>query len=304
MYFVFSSLDSQIIFAYALFSMASRDSAILNNPSPSTGPRNEVASVRKALEILCQFGAASASLSVSDLSRSMSLPKSTTHNLLRTLQTFDFVKQDPTDRRYRLGPRVLELGLRFSHSTRLVSLAEPHMRRLADQTKETVKLGIFSDREVLILAAIESPYQLHTRGDEGMRAPLHSTALGKAILTELGTNEVREIIHSSHLFRRTPHSITNADRLIQELETIRNQGYALDVEENETGVVCAASGVADFAHSTVAALSVSAPASRVDPQQLLKCASLVSECARGISSILRQTDAARSLPSNRFKENY
>jgi len=262
--------------------------SVILNESQRQPATCEVGAVRKALEILCQFTAETPSLSVSDLSRRLKMPKSTAHNLLRTLGGYDFLKQDPGDRRYRLGPRLYELGLRFSHGTRMVSVALPHLRRLADLTKETVKLGVLSGREVLILAAIESPYQLHTRGDEGLRAPLHCTGLGKAMLARLPDQEVREIVSGRGLPRFTPHTISTVAGLKKELERIRAAGYTVDLEEHELGVVCVAVSLADAAAGTLAALSVSAPTSRLSGERIAECARQVRQAARAIEDALNR----------------
>ncbi len=246
----------------------------------------EVAAVRKALESLCAFSGAPPSLSVSDLSRRMDMPKSTTHNLLRTLEAMDFLKQDPGDKRYRLGPRLYELGMRFSHSTRLVTAALPHLKRLAAETKETVKLGVVSDNEILILSAIESPYQLHTRGDEGLRAPLHCTGLGKAILATLPAERVRSIVQHKGLPRFTPHTIATVERLEEELERVRGEGYTVDWEENELGVICVAAAIGILVDGTAAALSVSAPASRLPRERIGEYGLRVMETARAVENAL------------------
>ena len=270
---------------------------MLNNPASSTSGY-EVGAVRKALEILCQFSAAHPAHSVSDLSRSLDMPKSTTYNLLRTLERLDFLRQDPVDRRYRLGPRVFELGLLYSHKSSLVSVAYPYLRKLADQTRETVKLGVSSNGEVLILTAIESPFQLHTRGDEGLRAAMHCTGLGKAILATFEDQEVSQVIKGRGLRPLTPNTITDLDRLLVELAGIRARGYTLDIEENEVGVVCAAAPIADSTHRTAAALSVSAPASRMDMTQLKACAELVARTSKLIAASLRGSTTRRRVPQS------
>jgi DNA-binding IclR family transcriptional regulator len=277
---------------------------MLNKTDAASG-EYEVAAVRKALELLCEFTTAGTNLSVSELSRRLGMPKSTTHNLLRTLEALDFLKQDPADRRYRLGPRVYELGLSFSQSTHLVSAAAPHLQWLADATKETVKLALLSCDQILIVAAVESPYQLHTRGDVGMRAPLHCTGLGKAILATLDTEEVREIVARRGLAPATPHTIGTLDRLLEELERVRASGYSVDWEENEVGVVCVAAAVSAPVDGSVAALSVSAPSSRLDKERIRAYSRLVLQTARavekaaGVASSRPRRDGSRAAPDQK-----
>ena len=103
------------------------------------------------------------------LAQTVGIPKSTAHNLLKTLQLYDFVRQDAETKRYQLGPRVHELGFLFSQGSDLIPKAAPFLRKLAEQTLETVKLGVLSKGEMLVVFAIESPHQLHTRGDCGRR---------------------------------------------------------------------------------------------------------------------------------------
>ncbi len=256
------------------------------NDVPRAEDQYLVGAVRKALEVLCHFTGDGASLGVSELARNLGIPKSTTHNLLRTLEAFDFLRQDPADRRYRLGPRVFELGVRFSRSTQLLSVAMPHLQRLAGDTKETVKLGVRSNHEVLIVAAVESPYELHTRGDEGVRAWLHSTGLGKAILARLPDREVRAVVAARGLPRFTPHTISTPPALEAELRSIRTDGYAIDREESELGVVCVASAIAAVHGGALAALSVSAPASRLGGDGLRACATKVLGAAHAVEAAL------------------
>lgn len=257
----------------------------------------EVASVRKALEILCSFSRESSSLTVSELSRRLAIPKSTTHNLLRTLQSLDFLAQDPIDKRFRLGPRVFELGLVFSHITQLVAVAYPRLRRLAEQTKETVKLATLSGGEVLILAAVESPFQLHTRGDVGKRAPLHCTSLGKAMLASLADSEIREIVAHQGLAPFTARTITSPAPLEAEIRRIRMIGHSSDWEENEVGVACVAASIPDPQARLVAAISVSGPVSRIKAESLAGLGAQVVEAARSIAESFGHSPIHHSNPN-------
>jgi DNA-binding IclR family transcriptional regulator len=244
----------------------------------------DVMAVRKALAILCAFTPATPTLSVTEISRQLNLPKSTAHNLLRTLKHFGFVTQDPKEKCYRLGHKVFELSELFSHSTQLVNYAMPHLRRLADQTKETVKLGILSGTGVLVIAAIESSFMLHTRGDEGRLAPLYCTGMGKACLATLSDAEIREIAANGGLSPLTSRTITTLDSLEQEVARIRANGYAVDREENEQGVCCVAASVRDPYGRAKAVISVSGPTSRITRQRISKLGVLVMDATKAISA--------------------
>ena len=107
-------------------------SASLNSTAEGASGTYEVSSVRKALDILACFSLEKPVWALSTLARHLELPKSTVHNLLRTLQIYDFVRQDPEARNYRLGPRALEMGLVFARSTEMLAAVRPLLRRLAE----------------------------------------------------------------------------------------------------------------------------------------------------------------------------
>lgn len=258
-------------------------SAQLNSNDERATPY-EVSSVRKALDILTAFSATEAEWSLSALSRRLGLPKSTAHNLLRTLQSFDLVQQDRERRVYRLGPRALELGLAFSQSSEVLAEARPTIRRIAERTRETVKLGVFSNDQVLIVAAIESTHQLHTRGDIGTRWPLHCTGLGKAILSALPLEECERLVQRRGLPQSTGRTFSTWRQLSIELDAVRARGYAMDLEENETGVRCVAAPIVDGLRGLVAAISVSGPRDRLEDERLAECAKYVVAAARNISN--------------------
>lgn len=242
----------------------------------------DVASVRKALSILCIFSGRRPSWSVSALSRELNIPKSTAHNLLRTLLAFDFVEQSPVDKTYRLGSRAYELGSVYVSSSELITPAIPHLRRLQALTGETVKLGALSAGQVLVLAAVESTQQLHTRGDVGRRWALHSSGLGKAILSQLGDSELDRIIEERGLPRLTRHTLTDPAELRTALASIREEGYARDWEENELGVRCVSVGFVDPIRHGVHGVSVSGPSVRMSAQRAREIAGWAREASEGI----------------------
>ena len=250
---------------------------------PNAPPR--VAAVQKAAELLAAFTPTSPAWSLSDLARHLQIPKSTAHNLLQTLKDFDFVHQDPRARLYRLGPRALELGLTYARSNDLLARARTVLNRLVEISGETAKLGVLSSGQVLILAAVESPRQLHTRGDLGTRWPLHSSSLGKAILSALPPAEASAILATADLTPFTPTTLASLPAIEQDLAIIRNRGYSLDLEENEPGVCCVAAPLPSPLHGAVAAISVSGPTARLDELALNVLGRHVAAAARSIQSL-------------------
>jgi DNA-binding IclR family transcriptional regulator len=258
--------------------------------------RYQVGSVRKALSILCLFTSERPALNVTDVSRLMHVPKSTAHNLLRTLQHFDFVSQDPVSKHYRLGRKLFELGTLYSRGNDLLTSALPHLLRLREETKETVKLGVLANTEALVVKALESPLTLHTRGDEGRLAPLYCTGIGKALLALLPNEEIRDILAKVGLRSFTPRTVTALSKLEEEVEQIRRQGYSVDWEENEEGVHCIGAPVGDSGGERVA-ISVSGPASRFSKNRIPELAPLVVKAGRAISVSLGNTAGAEETPA-------
>jgi len=259
-------------------------SEALNVPQERAAQLYQVSSVRKALDLLTAFSRNSPEWSLSALARQCGLPRSTAHNLLRTLQSFDLIHQDPEHRAYRLGPRALELGLAYAQSSQVLAQARPVLRQLVQLTRETVKLGVLSNDQVVVIAAVESTHQLHTRGDIGTRWPLHSTSLGKAILSALPREEAEQLVKRRGMAKFTRGTVSSWKRLSDELETIRSMRYATDLEENECGVRCVAASIVDGLRGTVTAISVSGPKVRLEDDRLGELAKEVVAAAKRLES--------------------
>jgi DNA-binding IclR family transcriptional regulator len=146
---------------------------------------------------------------------------------------------------------------------------------------------MLSNDQVVIVAALESAFQLHTRGDVGTRWDLHSTSLGKAILAVLPDEEAREILERRGMPAHTPLTIRDWPAMQREVKAIRERGYALDLEENEPGVRCIAVAMADHLRGSVAAISVSGPRDRVTDERIHQISVEVMVAVRAISTLTR-----------------
>ncbi|HXK58691.1 MAG TPA: IclR family transcriptional regulator [Acidobacteriota bacterium] len=220
-----------------------------------------VEAVGKAIDIVWAFHNQSKGLTIEEVVAITNIAKSTTYRLLCTLVEAGILTLDQERERYLLSPRFFNLAASAQPDLRTV--AEPEMIRLWNTVEETTNLGILEGREVLYLAKIASPHPFRLEVSEGTRAPIHSTALGKAMAAFLPRERVGAIIREEGLKKYTPNTITNERRFWKELDETRARGYALDNEEMHVGGRCIARPIFDAENQVIGAISVSAPLFRM-----------------------------------------
>ncbi len=238
-------------------------------------PKSDYA-IQTVTNALCLLDALRAEdeLGVTELSRRLGLHKNNVFRLLATLEERGYVEQTPNGDRYRLSFSCLELGQAFVRSRDLLREAQPVLARLAHDLGETAHLGALRDYQVVHLAGERPDHLLHAGLRIGHRVLPHCSALGKVLLAcaEDGVRQTydREIVAGGALPAYTPATITDGVKLQEHLRSVASQGFAVDLEECEAGVCCAAAPVYDGTSRLVAALSVSGPAVRLGPEPLLR----------------------------------
>lgn len=256
------------------------------SPPRGTGPGNRgsspIESVRRALRVLRCFQVQRPELGVTEIARELRLPKSSVHRLLNTLEQEGFVhKLDGS--RYALGWRALELGGALWAWN---AMRQPVLRwlgSLVQETGETAHLGVLDRGEVLYIEKVESVRSLRMPSAVGRRVPLHCTALGKVLLAGLERDVRTRLLRNAILQRHTSNTITNRNKLLHEINIVRNQGFAIDREEIEEGLMCVAAPVVDDEGVTCSAISIAGPASRMTPR-LERHAAAVQEVCASMSS--------------------
>ncbi len=230
-----------------------------------------IQTVANALRLLEEFREAE-QLGVTELAERMGLHKNNVFRLLATLEQYGYIEQSRATERYRLGVRSFEIGRAYSRSRDLLRRAGPVLQDLARRTGESAHVGILEHFDVVHLDGAVSERLVRTGLRVGRRLPLHSTALGKVLLGCAGP-ALREVydrdLAAGALERRTDATITDRDKFFEHLRTVAVRGFALDLEECEAGLTCAAAPIFDAEGEVVAALSVSGPAFRLDEQRLL-----------------------------------
>jgi len=198
------------------------------------------------------------------LSEEISINSSTTFRLLTTLACHNYVERDSQIPAYRLGIACLELTRAYQESSDIRRIALSELERLRDETKETVHLAVLDKMEVVY---IEKLHGLHAIGIMhslvGGRAPAYCTGLGKILLAYTDFDFVRTYYTETGLARFSDATIKNVDSLLDHLERVRNQGYALDLGEHEAEVRCVAAPIFGMSGMVLAAISVSGPVSRM-----------------------------------------
>ena len=235
------------------------------------------------LEILLQQGSA---MNMTELSEKLGFYPSTIHRILDTLKHWGYVEQDSHTQKYQLGLKALELGMAKLHQMDLVREATPYLKELVNQCNETVHLGVLEEGEVLYLAKEESSQTIRMISYVGKRAPLHCTALGKVLLTYLSTEERKKILGEKVLPRFTENTITNRRELEKELSKVKEQGFALDREENEKDIRCVAAPIRNYQGEVLAAISISSPIFRIDKNVQNNLKEVIIETSKKISKRL------------------
>lgn len=221
----------------------------------SSSPVRATATTIRVVEALQELDGAG----VTDIADRLDVPTSTAFDHLRTLERHEFVVK--RDDKYEIATRFLEIGGYARSNNALYQIAEPEIQKLAHKTGEHANLMIeeFGRGVFLSKAKGEDAFRLDTH--IGKRVNLQTTALGKAILAELPRERIDEIIETHGLPEITEHTITDRDRLFEEIEEVREQGYAVDDEERIHGVRCVAAPINDDGGDVIGAVSVSGPKS-------------------------------------------
>lgn len=241
-----------------------------------------VNSVIKAVKILEIIGRGRP-LGISEIGRELGIPKSSTHNLLQTLESEGFVEKNEDTNKYNLGTRLIELGYRAQNDLAICRISRPYLNGINQETDETVHLTLMDDDEVLYVDCVESKRRMRTYSVIGIKAPLYCTAVGKAILAELPEIHIKQIINSKGLAKLTDKTITNEVNLSQDLSETRIRGYSIDNKEHEDQLICVGAVIKDANGDAIASMSVSGPSDRMTEDRVASIGGLVKNATSEIS---------------------
>ncbi|MBI5441939.1 MAG: IclR family transcriptional regulator [Deltaproteobacteria bacterium] len=248
-----------------------------------TEGENKANAIEKALRILMLFTPHNRDLGTTEISQRLSFHKATVSRILLTLTRHGFLQQDRRAKTFRLGSSALKLGVAIKQSlrTNLVELAKPHVDALRDSVNETTTLEVLSGPLTVLAYLAEGTRTLRMTTHVGATLPLHAAAGAKAVLAFLPPESWRTTFAASPA-RLTSKTVTDPEVFRRQLQTIREQGFAIDDEEIDEGVVAVAAPVFNHEGAPVAAVAVVGPSDRIS---LSPGSSLIARLKRAAEEI-------------------
>lgn len=252
---------------------------LVNN---SSGSRT----LRRAIALLDVLAHHPHGVGLSTLAREAQLHHATAHRLLSTMVEGLLVSTFGDGPRYRLGLRLLDFAGTVTEGLEIRDVARPVLNWLSQTAAETAHIAVREADEMVYLDRVDGGQPVTLRTHVGFRAPVHVTAVGKAVLAWTREDELDRVLGSKPLRRYTQHTLTSPKAFIRHLAQVRRVGYSLDNEEHRIGIRCVAAPVRDRHHAVIAAISVSGPRFRMSGRRVREMAQMVKAAALRISTDL------------------
>ncbi|MFW6119856.1 MAG: IclR family transcriptional regulator [Petrotogales bacterium] len=243
-------------------------------------------SVKRIIRILDSFSLDEPELTLNKLTKKTGLPKPTVYRIAEALYDANILSKDGSTSKYRIGVKLFELGSLYLETLELRKLAFPEIEKLSKFTEESIHMGVLDGNEVTSIEGLGSTHNLQAKLWIGKRSPIYCTSIGKAILAFLPVEKRENILNSIELKRFTKNTISKKEKLREELEKIREQGFALDNEEHDEGIMCIGAPIFNNKGHVVASISISGPKIRMTTEKMEKYKKLLLESVKIISDKL------------------
>ena len=225
-----------------------------------------VQSLERGISVIRSFSAEAPRQTLSDVARQTGLTRATARRLLLTLETLGYVRTD--GKHFELTARVLEIGYSFLASLNLSDIVQPYLEAFSEEVHESSSVSVLDDTDVVYVARVPTKRIMTVAIGLGSQFPAYQTSMGRVLLAELDDDEVRDIFERSDHSRVTEHTVTTADALIDRLDAVRENGWALVDQELEIGVRSLAAPLRDAQGTAIAAMNVSTHAGRTDLDEI------------------------------------
>jgi len=225
-----------------------------------------VQSLERGLAVIRAFDADRPELTLSEVARATGLTRAAARRFLLTLVDLGYVSSD--QRLFTLTPRVLELGYAYLSSLTFADVAEPHLERLVADVHESSSMCVLDGDDIIYVARVPTSRIMTVSISVGTRFPAYATSMGRVLLAALPDKQMEEYLARADLQRLTSRTITGPAALRTELARVRSRGWALVDQELEDGLRSIAAPIRDRSGRVVAAVNISAHASRTSLESL------------------------------------
>ena len=243
---------------------------------PDSAQNGTGSALGKALAVLEVLLDEPSALSLGDIAARTDLPRQTVH------------RRDPGGDSYSVGPRMIELGLQALTASTRAAPVRRVLQNLVMGLGETCNLGVLARDEVVYVERVECDWPLRIQYGVGSRVPLHATGIGKLLLAHLPARERRRLLRVLPMTQLTDRTITDPDRLEDELAAIRRRGYAANDQENTPGLIGVAVPIRNPKGRVIAGLAVHAPEARLPMARALEHLALLNEAAAELESFFAE----------------
>jgi DNA-binding IclR family transcriptional regulator len=240
----------------------------------------------KALAILEAIAEDARPIAVPDIVDATGLPRQTVHRVLKQLEELGLVDRDPIRERFSPGERLAHLGMRSISARLSRGPAHKILVDIVNQIGETCNIGMMESNEVVYIDRVECDWPLRVQFHPGSRVPVHCTAIGKLLLAHMDEEARREVLSIAKLTRYTKHTMTDRRELEAHFELIRQQGYAVNDQEDAIGLVAVAVPIRNAEGEVVAGLAVHAPIPRFTVDDATKRLPLFNDAAIRIADAI------------------
>jgi IclR family pca regulon transcriptional regulator len=232
-----------------------------SSPSEAGRAPHYVQSLGRGLAVIRAFDEQHPELTLSDVARATGLTRAAARRFLLTLADLGYVRTD--GRWFSLTPRVLELGYAYLSSLSLPEVAEPHLERLVAEVHESSSVSVLDGEDIVYVARVAASRIMTVSISVGTRFPAYATSMGRVLLAGLSEEQLDAYLEQVELRPLSPRTVTAPDALRSQLAKVRKQGWALVDQELEPGLRSVAAPIHDRSGSVVAAMNLSAHASRM-----------------------------------------
>jgi len=244
-------------------------------------------SAARVIDVLSLLAKAHKPLTLSDICREIDIPMSSAFELMYTLVEKDAVEIDSKEiKTFKLGMKLFEIGASVIENLDLHKISRPILEELSFTTGETVFLAVADKADVVYLDRVQTKSSINTSVSLGARNTMHTTGVGKALLSTYSNEKVAQLLGEGELLKKNAFSIGHYKDLIVELDCIRQRGYSIDNRENELDIFCVGAPIFDRECNSIAAISISSIFTKMTDDHVQYLGQLVVDAALLISKKL------------------